>query len=67
VLKQSFTRTFGERVSVNAPFQGGYITRTHAAELPWVQLELSRGAFRSSQEKREAVLEALHAFCRTTF
>jgi formiminoglutamase len=47
--------------SRNAPFRGGYIVRTHAAELPWVQLELSRAPFASPAEKRDRVLAALQA------
>lgn len=51
---------FGLPVSRNDPFKGGYITRSHAAELPWVQLEMSRGPFLSIPEKRAAFLEAIY-------
>jgi hypothetical protein len=40
-------------------FKGGFITRSHAAEIPWVQVELSRGPFMTSSERRRAVLFAL--------
>jgi len=58
-LQACFEKEFGQNVTVNEPFQGGYITRTHAREMPWVQLELSRGPFLSNREKRAAVLAAL--------
>lgn len=60
-LAASFEEQFGDNVSVNDPFRGGYITRTHAAEMPWVQLELSRAPFASNAEKRQRVLDALAA------
>jgi formiminoglutamase len=56
---RALERTFEKPVSLNEPFKGGYIMRTHAAELPWVQLELSRAPFLSLDEKRIRLLEAL--------
>jgi formiminoglutamase len=53
----------GHLVAINDPFRGGYITRTHASELPWVQLELSRGGFLGIHEKRNAVWAALAEWC----
>ena len=58
-LKIAFENEFGAKVKVNEPFQGGYITRTHAREMPWVQLELSRAPFLATAEKRSRVLRAL--------
>ena len=58
-------RSFGLPVAVNEPFRGGYVVRSHAAELPWMQLELSRGDFLTRVEKRERVLDALRAFVAT--
>jgi len=58
-LKVCFEKEFGPNVSLNEPFKGGYITRTHASEMPWVQLELSRSPFSSNREKCGAVLAAL--------
>lgn len=58
-LERSFREQFGPRVTVNAPFRGGFITRSHAAEMPWVQLELSRAPFAADSEKRRRVLRAL--------
>ena len=58
-LQQSFEKLFGPDIAINHPFEGGYITRTHSIEMPWVQLELSRGPFLTNREKREAVVAAL--------
>jgi len=54
---------FGRPPSINRPFRGGFIIRSHAAEMPWMQLELSRAPFMSPAEKRERVLRALRAWC----
>lgn len=66
-LKDCFERGFGTNVRVNDPFQGGFITRSHAAELPWIQVELSRGPHMSNEEKKAAVLSALTSWCELTF
>jgi N-formylglutamate amidohydrolase len=63
-LQRCFQETFGPDVRVNDPFKGGFITRSHGVEIPWVQVELSRGPFMTSSEKRGAVLLALNAWCR---
>lgn len=66
-LQRCFARYFGDsEVTVNEPFAGGYITRTHGGPAqPWVQLELSRSeALMNAGEKREAVLRALTDWCR---
>jgi N-formylglutamate deformylase len=57
---------FGSNVRVNDPFTGGYITRTHAAEMPWIQIELSRGPFLPAPAKRDRVLRALRAWVQET-
>jgi formiminoglutamase len=62
-LAECFEKASGETVSINFPFKGGYIIRSHAAELPWVQLELSRAPFATKGEKRRFVLEALREWC----
>ena len=59
-------QVFGKDVSINHPFKGGYIVRSHAKELPWIQLELSRAPFFSNKEKSFRVLEALKDWCRET-
>jgi N-formylglutamate amidohydrolase len=63
-LKECFEVGFGKNVRLNDPFKGGFITRSHAAELPWIQVELSRGPFMANTQKRRAVLEALTQWCR---
>jgi N-formylglutamate deformylase len=52
-------------VALNQPFSGGYIVRAHAAETPWIMLELSRAPFLSDAEKGRRVHAALATFCRT--
>jgi N-formylglutamate amidohydrolase len=54
-----FAEQFNGNVSLNDPFKGGYITRSHASEMPWIQLELSRATYMSHTEKRERVLTAM--------
>lgn len=58
-LLECFRRRFPGEVTLNHPFGGGYITRHHGLEMPWVQIELSRGAFASAQQKGVWVLAAL--------
>lgn len=58
-LEQAFER----RISLNDPFKGGYIIRTHSQTLPWVQLELSRAPFAADAAKRSMLLSALRAWC----
>jgi formiminoglutamase len=65
-LQRWFRHSFGPDVRINQPFRGGYITRTHACELPWVQVEISRGPFMTNACKRAAVLEALERWCERT-
>jgi formiminoglutamase len=62
-LAECFERAFDAPASINEPFTGGYITRRHAAEMPWVQLELSRAPFVPPAAKRECVLAALRDWC----
>ncbi|HSF15460.1 MAG TPA: N-formylglutamate amidohydrolase [Vicinamibacteria bacterium] len=66
-MQKAFQRTIGPSVTINHPFQGGFITRTHAEELPFIQLEMSRAPFMTDGEKRAAVLEALRGFCQEVF
>lgn len=58
-LATSFRKVFGNHVSINDPFKGGFITKTHGREMPWVQLEISRASFISNEEKRTRLLSAL--------
>ncbi len=61
-LRDAFVEAFGASVSVNKPFRGGYITRHHATEMAWVQLELSRAPFLPAAEKRRRVLTAFETW-----
>jgi N-formylglutamate amidohydrolase len=54
---------FRRPVSLNSPFQGGYIIRSHAGEVPWVQLELTRRGSMSAAEKKRRLAEALVMLC----
>ena len=66
-LRQCFQEQLEGPVGINEPFRGGYITRFHAAEMPWIQIELSRAAFLPDDGKRQVVLRALQewALCHT--
>jgi N-formylglutamate deformylase len=59
LLGKCMSEEFNGNVSLNKPFKGGYIVRTHSVEMPWIQLELSRAPFMTNMEKREKVLAAL--------
>jgi len=59
ILLRALQRHFPGEVTLNRPFSGGHITRFHCREMPWVQLELSRGAFATPEEKSRWVLAAL--------
>lgn len=55
-------KAFGTKVSINHPFRGGYIIRSHSKEIPWIQLELCRKSFMSDAAKSEHVRRALSAW-----
>ena len=54
-------------VSINTPFQGGYIVRSHSAEIPWIQVEYSRAPFLSNEQKSKALLKALSNWSNSLF
>ncbi len=58
-LREGFGRQLDGPVRVNDPFRGGYITRFHSAEMPWLQIELSREPYLPHHAKRQVVLNAL--------
>ena len=58
-LTESLETVFEKKVSMNNPFKGGYIIKSHAKEMPWIQLEFSRDDFASNEEKSEHLLRAL--------
>lgn len=62
-LQDAFRKHFEGDVTINSPFRGGYITRSHAGEMPWVQLEVSRAPFATDQEKKRRVLAAIADWC----
>lgn len=62
-LVRCFEESFGCKVSVDHPFKGGHIVRSHSSELPWVQIELSRAPFLENIEKRSRLLNTLTLFC----
>lgn len=64
-LAAGLQEALGFPVSLNIPFRGGYIVRSHAAEIPWIQIEFSRAPFLDSPQKTEALLKALSGWCRT--
>ena len=66
-LRECFEQGFGKNVRLNDPFAGGFITRSHSAELPWIQVELSRGPHMTNEEKQHAVLRALTEWCERIF
>jgi len=59
IILSAFQAHFPGEVTVNRPFSGGYITQQHGKEMPWVQLELSRGDFATPEKKSEWVYAAL--------
>lgn len=64
IIQQCFQDAFaGFQVTLNEPFSGGYITRTHGREMPWIQVELSRSDFQPKPEIRQRVLRALQESC----
>ena len=57
----------GLPVSINTPFQGGYIVRSHSAEIPWIQVEYSRAPFLINEQKSKALLRALSDWSNSLF
>jgi N-formylglutamate deformylase len=66
-MADCFREAFDDHVAINEPFRGGYIIRSHAEEMPWMQVELSRGDFLTRAEKQQRVLQAVTRFCEITF
>ncbi|MDY6972956.1 MAG: N-formylglutamate amidohydrolase [Thermodesulfobacteriota bacterium] len=58
-LAECLERSFEKKVSINHPFKGGYIIKSHAQEMPWIQIELSREHFATDEEKSEHLLKSL--------
>ena len=62
-LARIFSALFKEEAAINTPFRGGYITQSHAAEMAWLQLEISQTDAFSQEFKRDCILEGLQSFC----
>jgi N-formylglutamate deformylase len=66
LMLDCFRSEFSGPVTVNFPFKGGYIIKSHSPELPWLQLEISRAAFAPWAEKQARLLRALGRWCHAT-
>lgn len=66
-LADAFAGIFHDTVTINNPFRGGYITRSHAAEKFWLQIEISRTQTYTSEYKRNGLMQALDIFCGSVF
>jgi len=66
-MAQCLAEVFKEKITLNTPFRGGYITRSHAAEMPWLQVEISQTGAYPDDYKKNCLLEGLHRFCHTVF
>ena len=58
-LARHLSQSHGFFVSINNPFKGGHIIRSHAKEIPWIQLEYSRAPFFSNKQKSAKLARAL--------
>ena len=64
-LQQAFQQQLDGPVRVNDPFRGGHITRSHSAEMPWIQIELSRAPYLSNTRKASRKVAARAADLQT--
>lgn len=63
IIAEKFEHHFGAgSVSINQPFQGGFITRKLSKMCPWIQLELSRENFTNYKEKNRVVFDVINHF-----
>jgi len=58
-LKEQFPEE-ANSITLNDPFQGGYIVRRHSNNLPWVQIELNRRSYLSPKWYDPGNLEVCH-------
>lgn len=58
-LKEQFPQEAHD-ITINDPFQGGYIVRRHSNNLPWMQIELNRRSYLASQWFDPDNLEVCH-------
>jgi N-formylglutamate amidohydrolase len=66
-LASCFSETFRHDISINSPFQGGYIIRRHGSEMFWVQIEISQTTTYPIEFKKNCLLEGLKHFCHIMF
>lgn len=62
-LARFFKEQFPEEannITLNDPFQGGYIVRRHSKNLPWIQIELNRRSYLSPEWYDSENLEVCH-------
>lgn len=57
-----FKKEFDGHVTINTPFAGGYVTQVHSREMPWIQLELSRSSYFTTEVKGIKVAAALSSW-----
>jgi len=62
IMKDCFRTSFQVEISLNKPFRGGNIIRTHASEMPWVQVEISRTDVLDNKQKQKKFLDAIRKF-----
>ena len=64
-LRACFAELLDGPININDPFRGGYVTRSHGAEMPWMQLEMSRAPFLTIDAKRQMVLTVFSKWVTT--
>ena len=62
-----FQQIFDVEISVNMPFKGGFIIQSHAHEMPWVQVEMSRSNIITNEQKRAYFWKAISTFYEIMF
>jgi formiminoglutamase len=63
IIKDCFQQSFQVEVSLNRPFKGGHIIQSHASEIPWVQIEISRSEHVDNGNKKRKFLDSIEKFC----
>jgi N-formylglutamate deformylase len=58
-LAQCLSQSLDLSVSINHPFKGGHIIRSHSREVPWIQIEFSRVPLLSNKQKSSLLLKAM--------
>jgi hypothetical protein len=62
-LADCMRKFFDHEVRTNSPFKGGFIIRSRAGDMPWIQVEISRAGFYGLDEKRDRFVAAVTEFC----